>query len=153
MFGFFFRLVRYAFLGLLGAAVAAKFFLKSRAAPNTEELDMVAVFEGADLVSVADPFYGGKVLAMFAGVSLDLRRAQPSPTGIHLDLSLVCSGIRIVVPEGWRVRSETSLFMGGLADETATSADPDATVLSLSGYVVMSGVQILSKPTMEVVSA
>jgi hypothetical protein len=146
-----FRLVRYAFLALLGGALAAKFLLQSRAEPDTEELDMVAVFEGVDLVSRAETFYGGKILGMFSGVSLDLRKVQPAPTGIHLDLTLICSGVRIVVPEGWRVRSATNLVMGGLSDLTATTADPDATTLSISGTVAMSGVQVVSKPMIEVV--
>ncbi len=34
----------------------------------------MAIFEGQNLISTAEPFYGGKIMAMFGGVILDLRR-------------------------------------------------------------------------------
>lgn len=151
MLRFVFRLIKYAFVGALLAAGAAKLLLRSRAEPDTEELDMVTVFGGSDLASAADPFYGGKVLGMFSGTRIDLRRAQPAPTGVHLDLALAFSGLQVIVPAGWRVRSEATVALAGLTDDTGPTADPDAPVLHLSGFVVFSGVQIYSKPTVEVV--
>lgn len=151
MFRFVFRLVKYVFFAAVATAGAAKLLLTSRADRDTEELDMVTAFEGTSLVSVADPFYGGRVLGMFSGTTLDLRRATPAPTGIHLDLALWCAGLQVVVPVGWRVRSDTNFVMSSLSDLTATTADPDVPVLHLSGVAVMSGVQVVSKPTVEVV--
>ncbi|HZD23648.1 MAG TPA: hypothetical protein VE569_09655, partial [Acidimicrobiia bacterium] len=75
MFRFIFKLLRALLLAALGTAVAAKLVLESNAEPETEEIDLVSIFEGRNLVSVADPFYGGKVMTMFGGVVLDLRNA------------------------------------------------------------------------------
>lgn len=151
MLRFVYNLLKFALLSTIAAAVAAKFLLKSRAEPDTEELDMVTVFSGSDLASVADPFYGGKVMGMFSGTRLDLRRVQPAPTGVHLDLALVFSGLQVVVPVGWQVRSHATVRLAGMTDDTVATADPDSPVLHLTGYVVASGVQVVSKPTVEVV--
>lgn len=151
MFRFLFRSVKYTFLSVLVAAAAAKLLLRSRAAPDTEELDMVTVYGGSDLVSVADPFYGGKITGMFSGTRIDLRRAQPAPTGVHLDLAIVFSGLQVIVPVGWRVHSDATVALAGFTDNTGSTDDPDSPILHLSGYAVFAGVRVVSKPTVEVV--
>lgn len=140
-----------AVIAALGAALAAKFMLDSNAEPGTEEIDLVAIFEGKNLVSTADPFYGGKVLSMFGGVLIDLRKATPAPTGIDLDVMVVMGGLSIVVPEGWRVKNSVQILAGGLDDKTKTTADEDVPHLNLKGTVAMGGVQIVTKSPVEVV--
>ncbi|MFQ5524198.1 MAG: hypothetical protein ACE5F5_11595 [Acidimicrobiia bacterium] len=152
MFRFIFKLIRTAFLLLLGSAVAAKFLLESNAEPETEEIDLVAIFEGKDLVSVANPFYGGKILTLFGGVNLDLRRATPAPTGIRLDLMVVMSGVNLVVPEGWRVECQMKPLVGGFSDNTRTTADDDAPTVTLTGFACMGGVNVETKSPVEAVS-
>lgn len=145
MFRFIFRLLRIAFVAILGTAVAAKLLLESNAEPKTEEIDLVSIFEGTHLSSEASPFYGGKVMAMLGGVLLDLRRATPAPTGIYLDLAVVCGGVAIVVPEGWRVKFEGDVIAGGFQDETRTTADEDAPTVTVTGFVFMGGLQASTK--------
>ena len=145
MLRFIFNLLRAAVIAVLGAAIAAKFLLESNAEPNTEEIDLVAIFEGQNLISQAAPFYGGKVLAMFGGVLLDLRKATPAPTGIYLDVAVVMGGLSLVVPEGWRVRFEGKLAAGGFSDETRTTADQDQPTVTITGFVVMGGVQATTR--------
>jgi hypothetical protein len=146
-----FRLFKYAMAAILGTAAAAKFLLVSNAEPDTEEIDMVSIFEGRTLVSSAEPFYGGRVLAMFSGTMIDLRKATPAPTGIDLELTMCFAGLSLVVPEGWRVRADARVLMGGFFDATRTTADPDAPTVRLQGYAIGSGVQITTKAPMEVV--
>lgn len=145
MFRFIFKVIRLAGLALLGTAAAAKLLLESNAEPTTEEIDLVSIFEGQHLASEANPFYGGKVMAMFAGVMLDLRKATPAPTGIYLDLVVACGAVAIVVPEGWRVKFEGKTILGGWSDETRTSADDEVPTVHLSGIVFMGGVQAGTK--------
>lgn len=152
VFRFIFKLIRTVFLLLLGSAVAAKFLLESNAEPETEEIDLVAIFEGKDLVSVANPFYGGKLLTLFGGVNLDLRRVTPAPTGIGLDLMVVMGGVNLVVPEGWRVASELKLGAAGFSDNTRTTADDDVPTVTLTGFVCMGGVNVEAKSPVEAVS-
>ena len=151
MFRFIFRLLWMAFVAAMGTALVAKFMLQSNAEPETEEIDLVAIFEGKHLVSTADPFYGGKVLSMCGGVLIDLRKATPAPTGIHLDVMVMMGGLSIVVPEGWRVKNSVQIYAGGLDDRTKTTADEDVPNVNLTGTVAMGGVQIVTKSPVEVV--
>lgn len=141
MFSFIFRQVRNAFLLLAGAALFAKLALESHAHADTEEIDLVAIFERRELISTADPFFGGKVLVAFGGALLDLRRATPSPTGVLLDLAVFFGGVSLVVPEGWRVRWEGEIYGGGFSDETRTTAAPDLPVVLVKGSVALGGLQ------------
>lgn len=150
MFRFTFKLMRLALLGAVGAAVAARFLLESNAEPETEEIDLVAIFEGKELVSTADPFFGGKVTSLFGGVLLDLRKTQPAPTGIRLDLAVIMGGVSLVVPDGWRVKFEGDVFMGGWSDETRTTADDDVPTVTVTGFVAFGGLQAITKSHVEV---
>lgn len=141
MFRFIFKVIRALGIAAVGTAVAAKFLLESNAEPGTEEVDLVSIFEGQHLVSEADPFYGGKLLTMFGGVLLDLRKVTPAPTGIYLDLAVVMGGVNVVVPEGWRVKFDGNVIMGGFNDATRTGADDDVPTVTLTGFVFMGGVQ------------
>ena len=150
--GFIFKLFRFALVGALGVAIAAKALLQSNADVETEEIDLVAIFEGKELVSSADPFYGGKVLAMFGGVLLDLRKCQPAPTGIRLDVAVMMGGVSVVVPEGWRVRFDGKVLMGGWSDNTRTTAEEDVATVTITGFVAMGGLQATTKSPDEVVA-
>ena len=152
MFRFIFKLIRALVIAAVGTALAAKFLLESNAEPTTEEIDLVAVFEGQNLISVADPFYGGKIMTMFGGVLLDLRKATPAPTGIYVDVAIVMGGLQLIVPEGWRVRFEGNVLAGGFSDETRTTADDDVPTVIISGFVLIGGVMATTKPTVEVVA-
>jgi len=149
MFRFIFKLIRLALIAALGAAVAAKLLLESNAEPTTEEIDLVSIFESQQLVSEATPFYGGKVMTMFGGVILDLRKATPAPTGIYLDLAVILGGLSIVVPEGWRVRFEGNLMAGGFSDETRTTAEEDVPTVTVTGFALFGGVQATTKSPIE----
>lgn len=145
MFRFIFKLLRIVIVAALGTALAAKFLLESNAEPGTEEIDLVSIFEGQNLVSQASPFYGGKIMTMFGGVVLDLRKATPAPTGIFLDLAIAMGGLSVVVPEGWRVKFDANLMAGGFSDETRTTAEDDVPTITITGFVVMGGVQVTTK--------
>lgn len=152
MFRFIRRTLGFAFVASFGAALAARFLLESNAEPETEEIDLVAVFEGKELVSTADPFFGGKVLSMFGGVMMDLRKATPAPTGIDIDLMIVMGGLSLIVPEGWRVRNNVTILAGGLDDATQTTADDDVPQVNLRGNIVLGGVQVITKSPVEAVA-
>lgn len=149
MFRFIFKLLRMVFVAAVGTAVAAKLLLESNAEPKTEEIDLVSIFEGQHLVSEADPFYGGKILTMFGGALIDLRKAVPAPTGIYLDLAVIGGGVSLIVPEGWRVRFEGNLLAGGFQDATRTTADDDVPTVTLTGFALMGGIQATTRSPVE----
>lgn len=153
MLRFIFKTVLFVFLTSLGAALAGKFALKSHAGADTQEIDLVNLLGGENVISHADPFYGGKITNAFGGLVLDLRKAVPSPTGIHLDVLIWMGGVDLVVPSGWRVVFEGVVFAGGFADLTETTADPDAPIVRISGWILFGGLRAATRPAVETVTA
>jgi hypothetical protein len=151
VFKFIFKTIRLGFLAMLGTAVVAKFMLKSNAREGTQEIDLVTIFDGDNLVSSADPFYGGKILTMYGGTVLDLRKATPAPTGIYLDLLVWMGRVDLVVPLGWRVDFTGKVIFGGFDDATQTTADPDAPIVKIGGLIVFGGLRATTKSPLEVV--
>lgn len=149
MLGFIFRLIRFAIFGLIGVAVAAKFLLQSHASEETEEIDLVNIFGSERLVSSAQPFFGGKVTTVFGGTSLDLRHAVPAPTGIYLDILVAFGAVSLVVPPGWRVTYDGSVFGGGFDDLTQTVVDPDAPIVRVGGLVALGGLRASTRLPLE----
>jgi Cell wall-active antibiotics response 4TMS YvqF len=131
--------------GLMAAAALMKRVLRSRGDAESDEVALVAIFDGIDLESRASAFRGGSMLAWFGGISVDLRAAQLSPAGAHLDLHAVNGGIAIKVPEGWRVRSNLTSFAGG-AEARAPAPEPqDAPTLTLDGFAAFGGIAVTAK--------
>ncbi|MEX1125204.1 MAG: LiaF domain-containing protein [Acidimicrobiia bacterium] len=151
MFKFIFKTIRLALLTMLGTAIVAKFMLKSNAKEETQEIDLVTIFGGENLVSSADPFYGGKILTMYGGTVLDLRKATPAPTGIYIDVLVWMGGVNLVVPKGWRVDFTGKVIFGGFDDATQTTADPDAPMVRIGGMILFGGLQATTKSPLEVV--
>jgi hypothetical protein len=147
--GFLFRLVRLVVVLALGAALAAKFLLRSHAFGETEEIDLVNIFATERLISSADPFFGGKVTTAFAGTTLDLRRAIPAPTGIYIDILAAFGAVSLVVPPGWRVVFDGSVVAGAFEDLTRATSDPDAPILRLGGMVAFGALRATTRPSIE----
>lgn len=152
MIRFLFRLVRLAFVLILGAALAAKFLLESHAGEDTEEIDLVNIFGSFNLSSSADPFFGGKITTAFGGTHLDLRRVVPAPTGIYLDVLVLFGGLSLVVPPDWRIVFDGALAAGRFEDLTRPVSDPDAPVLRVGGLVTLAGVEVTSRPSLQPVT-
>jgi hypothetical protein len=152
MFGFIFRLVRYAVVAVLGAALAAKLLLQSHANEETEEIELVNIFGGEKLISAADPFFGGKVTTLFGGTLIDLRRVVPAPTGIYLDILVAFGGLSLVVPPGWKVVFDVPVRAGRIEDLTRPVDDPDAPIVRVGGLVALGGVEATTRPLVEAVA-
>jgi len=136
--------------GLMAAAAIVKRVLRSRGDSESDEVALVAIFDGIDLESRASAFRGGSMFAWFGGISVDLRAAKLSSDGAHLDLHALNGGIAIKVPEGWRVRSNMRALAGGV---DARAPEPDAAdvpTLTLDGFAVFGGVAVTAKPAVDV---
>jgi hypothetical protein len=90
-----------AWVGIAIAAAFVKRSMPSRGDEESDELALVAVFDGIDLKSRAGAFRGGSMLAWFGGIALDLREAQLAP-GARLSLRTFCGGVAIRTPPEWR---------------------------------------------------
>ncbi len=134
--------------GWMGMAVAAAFV--KRAVPSlgdedSDEVALVAIFDGINMKGRAQGFRGGSMLSWFGGISVDLRDAQLAP-GAHLRVHALCGGIAIRIPEGWRVESNVKALMGGVDTRTVAADDPDAPTLTLDGLALFGGIAVGAKP-------
>lgn len=134
------------------AGLTARLLLTSRGGPESDEVDLVTVFEGLHLRSHTSAFMGGSTLALFGGIVLDLRRARLGPTGADLTVTTLFAGTGLVVPPDWRVEVEAKTWLGGLDLSNHQPADPDAPVLRVTARTLVGGLQIESRPRLEAVS-
>ena len=133
--------------GLMTAASLVKRVLRSRGGADSDEVGLVAIFDGIDLESHAPAFSGGSMFAWYGGIDVDLRAATLTPDGAHLDLHAINGGISVKVPESWRVESRMKAFMGGV-DAPAPAPDAEqAPTLTLDGFAVFGGVSVKAKPS------
>jgi len=133
-------------VGMATAAVFVKRAVPSRGDENSDELALVAVFDGIDLKSRAEAFKGGSMLAWFGGIQLDLREAELAP-GALLSVRTLFGGIDITTPPGWRIESSVKAFAGGVDARRQTKDDPGEPVLRLEGVALFGGVAVGAKQT------
>jgi len=130
-----------AFAGFAAAAAFVQRVLPSRGDAESDEVGLVAIFDGAALKSRASAFRGGSMLAWFGGVAVDLRDAQLAPEA-HLSVHSLFGGIAIRIPPGWRVDSNVKAFGGGVAIGVPEPEDAAAPTLTLDGFSLFGGIAV-----------
>jgi hypothetical protein len=133
-------------LGVLAGLAAAGAFIRiavpSRGDEESDELSLVAAFDGIDLKSRAKAFRGGSMLTWFGGIHVDLREAELAPAA-RLAAYTFFGGIAVETPPGWRVESSAKAIAGGVDARTQAQDDPDAPVLTLEGMSVFGGIAVI----------
>lgn len=129
--------------GMLAAAAVLRDWLPSRGDESSDELTLVAIFDGIELASRSQAFRGGSLLSWFGGIALDLRDAQLAPEA-RLDVRTVFGGIAVTVPPGWRVEAETTAFAGGVDARVPEPTDPMAPTLSVRAMTIFGGVSVMA---------
>ena len=144
------RLLRTLFVLELGAwigAAAAAAFVKravpSRGDEESDDVTLVAIFDGINLKSRAKAFKGGSLFAWFGGIDVDLREAELAPDA-RLSAHTLFGGIAVRLPPGWRVESELKALVGGV-DARGLAEEPDAPTLRLDGMAVFGGIAVGAK--------
>ena len=127
--------------GMAAAAAFVKGAVPSRGDEESDEVSLVAVFDGIDLKSRAQAFRGGSMLAWFGGISVDLSEAVLAP-GARLTVRTLFGGIDIKTPPGWRVESSVKAVAGGVDSRTPVEGEENAPVLSLEGMALFGGVAV-----------
>jgi hypothetical protein len=130
--------------GMMAAAAFVKRAVPSRGDEDSDEVALVAVFDGVELESRSRNFKGGSMLAWFGGISVDLRGAELAP-GARLSLRTLFGGIDIKTPPGWRLESSVKALAGGVNTGAPAQADPEAPVLALEGLALMGGIAVGAK--------
>ena len=131
---------------LMGANVIASLVVrKSISTYGTEaddEISIVASMSGTVFTSTAQALRSISIVAYMGGVELDLTQAS-IVDGALISVRAVMGGVDIVVPEGWRVETTRSVFLGGVDNKTNPDFEPEsAPLLVVDVTAVMGGVDI-----------
>ncbi len=110
-------------------------------------VNLVAVFGGCERRVGSQAFRGGKAMAVFGGIELDLRDATIEGDEAVLDLNCVFGGVEIHVPRNWNIDARCVPVFGGYSDETRQAIAADPTIerekrLVITGTVLFGGVEI-----------
>jgi Cell wall-active antibiotics response 4TMS YvqF len=130
-----------AWVGAATAAAVAKRVLPSRGDENSDEVALVAIFDGIDLKSRAQAFRGGSMFAWFGGVAVDLTEAKLAPDA-RLTIGALIGGVDVKVPSDWRIVSTARAIVGGISDDVPEPTDPDAPTLVVESTAALGGISI-----------
>lgn len=134
-------LITGAFAGFMGAAALMKRVLPSRGDEESDELGLVAIFDGIALKSRSTAFRGGSALSWYGGIALDLREATFAPEA-RLSVHSLFGGVAIRLPVGVRVESTATALGGGVAVDAPEPDDPAAPTLALDGFALGGGIAV-----------
>lgn len=101
-----------------------------------------AVMSGTELRPVSRPFRGADLSAVMAGIKLDLTDARMDGDSAAIEVFAFWGGIEIHVPPDWTVTSRVATLMGGFIDKRRPTSTVPAKTLVISGFVVMSGIEV-----------
>jgi hypothetical protein len=127
--------------GIATGAVFMRRALPSRGDEESDELALVAAFDGIELKSRSKSFKGGSMVSWFGGIAVDLREAELAP-GARLTVHTLLGGIAIKTPPGWRIESTARALAGGVDVRTPAEDDPEAPVLKLEGTALLGGIAV-----------
>ncbi|HEY5579116.1 MAG TPA: LiaF domain-containing protein [Acidimicrobiia bacterium] len=132
---------------LLGAAVAARRFIREWGDEESDEFQLAAVLDGREMKSRARNLRGATVIACYGGVELDLRGAQLSAGGADLRVVAIFGGVSLLVPDGWNVHMKTTAVLGGSEKRTTADEDlpPGAPQLTIRATAAFGGVAVRAK--------
>lgn len=130
-----------AWAGVAAAAALAKRALPSRGDAESDEVALVAIFDGIELKSRAQAFRGGSMLAWFGGVAVDLTEAKLAPDA-RLTIGALFGGVDVKVPPEWRVVSTGRAFAGGVSDDVPEPQDPEAPTLTVESTTAFGGISV-----------
>lgn len=133
-----------AWAGMAAAAAFVKRAVRSLGDEASDEVALVAVFDGLELKSKARAFRGGSMLAWYGGIAVDLRDAQLAPDA-RLTLHTLFGGIAIRIPAGWRVESNVKALAGGIDIRAVDAEDPSAPTLTIDGLALLGGIAVGAK--------
>jgi predicted membrane protein len=111
-------------------------------------LDETAIFGGRNMSLVSEQFKGGKITSIFGGSKINLLYCKPVE-GCVIDVATIFGGTKIIVPEGWNVKTEVVSIFGGFEDKRGNSVISrvdQSKVVVIKGVAIFGGGEITSMP-------
>jgi len=111
-------------------------------------IDELAIFGGGDRVVTSQQFQGGKVTAVFGGLNYNMLKAKLAPGENFIDVFCLFGGMKLIVPEGWKVKVRVMSLFGGFSDKhrfkSPESFTDNEAQLIIKGTVIFGGGEIKS---------
>ena len=108
-------------------------------------LDHVAVLGSVKRRVESQSFSGGKLFSVLGSIEIDLRRAE-IPAGLNyavLNTTAVFAGIKLRIPQTWRIHITGSSILGSFEDNTLPpQTGPAAATLVITGLSLFGSVEI-----------
>lgn len=101
----------------------------------------VAIFGGTERAGIHRVPTTTNAIALFGGVSFDLREAVFEARTVTLNLGVAFGGVEVTVPPGVRVVNKAIPLFGGISSKARTT-DPSAPTIELRGLVLFGGVDV-----------
>jgi hypothetical protein len=111
-------------------------------------LDSTVVFGSVKKNVISKNFKGGEVVNVFGGTEINLTQADLEGR-IVLDLTMIFSGTKLIIPAHWKVQNEELVtIFGGIEDKRPILADLSSVdqnkVIVLKGTCIFGGIDIKS---------
>jgi predicted membrane protein len=126
-----------------GVGNTTQAFGNEKQAYSSEDfIDSTSIFGGVHRKVVSKNFRGGDITTLMGGTELDFTQADFTGT-IHLDITTIMGGCKIIVPAGWEVRSHVTAVFAGFEDKRQQPivVNPDK-VLIIEGASIFGGIEL-----------
>ena len=132
---------------VVGPQVSPPVARDDRPAPVAGSPNITAVLSGAERKGrwLVEP--QTNVVAVMAGVELDLCEAVLSKREVTMNIVAIMSGVNIVIPPGVRVVSSITAVLGNSTVPDDRTVGPDAPVLRLTGVAMLGDVTVKRRAT------
>jgi hypothetical protein len=104
-------------------------------------VDEVAIFSPLNKAVATDNFKGGRIVMVFSGGEIDLSKVKTDRTEIELEVVSVFSGVEVIVPKDWKIKTNANVFLGNMDAHTVQGGEGGVT-LTIHGSAVFGDIEV-----------
>lgn len=106
-------------------------------------LKRICIFSAINTAIKSNNFQGGEVTAIFGGGEVNLKNTSSKEKVINLNVIAIFGGLKIIVPDNWRVNANGMGIFGGFDNKTILKGK-EITLLQIDGTALFGGVEIVN---------